>query len=161
MARSKANPQVLLPRHIIRALCKFADAHKAVGSALSPKSLRYFSFKDEIMGRSCGALPTDVPKGHSAVYVGSERTRFIIPTEYLNHSLLRALLDKAEEEYGFDHQMGLIIPCEEVAFQHLTSMLRKNDPALKNMKLDEFIDFPSQRYRPGVIEVAKHECYVA
>ena len=79
--------------------------------------------KDEVVGRSCNALPTDVPKGHCAVYVGSERSRFVIPTVYLNHSLFRALLEKAEEEYGFDHHMGLIIHCEEAVFQSLTSKL--------------------------------------
>ncbi|KAH9307595.1 hypothetical protein KI387_035506, partial [Taxus chinensis] len=133
MARSKGNPQVLLLQKIIRAFCRFADAKKAVGYALSPKSRRYFTFEDEIKGRSCSALPVDVPKGHCAVYVGNGRSRFIIPTDYLNHSLFRALLDKAEEEYGFDHQMGLTIPCDEVAFQNLTSMLGKNDPALRNL----------------------------
>ncbi|XP_057819774.2 protein SMALL AUXIN UP-REGULATED RNA 12 [Cryptomeria japonica] len=125
MARIEGNSQVLLVKHIIRLLCRFAKAHKAVVHALSSKSTRYFSFADEFVGRSCGGLPTDVPKGHCAVYVGSGRSRFIIPTEYLNHSVFRALLDKAEEEYGFDHHMGLIIPCEEIAFQHLTSVLEK------------------------------------
>ncbi|KAH9307600.1 hypothetical protein KI387_035511, partial [Taxus chinensis] len=116
MARSKGNPQVLIAKHIIRGLSRFVNAHKAVRYGLVTKSKRYFSFEDEVMGRSCSALPTDVPKGHCAVYVGGERIRFIIPTIYLNHSLFRALLDKAEEEYGFDHQMGLIIPCDEVSF---------------------------------------------
>ncbi|KAH9307598.1 hypothetical protein KI387_035509, partial [Taxus chinensis] len=136
MARNKGNPQALLLKHIIKSLCRFVNAHKGGGYALSPKSRRYFSFGDEeVMGRSCGALRTDVPKGHCAVYVGSARTRFIIPTDYFNHTLFRALLNKAEEEYGFDHQMGLTIPCEEISFQHLTSMLAKNDPALRNMEL--------------------------
>lgn len=143
MARNKANPQVLILKHIVRSLCRFAKAHKVIGHGLSSKSKRYFSFEDEDMGRSGGALPKDVPKGHCAVYVGSGRTRFIIPTEYLNHSLLRALLDKAEEEYGFDHQMGLIIPCEEVAFQWLISMLGKKNSALENLELEELIEFSS------------------
>ena len=58
-------------------------------------------------------------------YVGSERSRFIIPTVYLNHSLFQALLEMAEEEYGFHHHMGLTIPCEEADFQYLTSLLGK------------------------------------
>ncbi|KAH9307601.1 hypothetical protein KI387_035512, partial [Taxus chinensis] len=125
MARSKGNPQVLIAKHIIRGLCRFVNAHKAVRYDHATKRTRYFSFEDEVMGRSCSGLPTDVPKGHCAVYVGSERTRFIIPTNSLSHFLFRALLDKAEEEYGFDHQMGLIIPCDEVAFEYLTSMMGK------------------------------------
>ncbi|XP_057819810.2 auxin-responsive protein SAUR50 [Cryptomeria japonica] len=124
MARSKENPQVLLLEQIIRAFCRFFKAHKAVGYNLSPKSRRYFAFEDEMIGRSCSALPLDVPKGHCAVYVGIERSRFVIPTDYLNHFLFGALLEKAEEEYGFDHQMGLTIPCDEVAFKNLTTCLR-------------------------------------
>ncbi|XP_057819823.1 protein SMALL AUXIN UP-REGULATED RNA 12 [Cryptomeria japonica] len=125
MARSKGNPQVLIVKHIIRVLCSLANSIKADGYALSSKTRRSFSSRDEFLNRSCRGLPADVPKGHCAVYVGSEQSRYIIPTRYLNHSLFRDLLDKAEEEYGFGHQMGLTIPCEEASFQYLTSMLGK------------------------------------
>ncbi|GLJ24081.1 hypothetical protein SUGI_0459290 [Cryptomeria japonica] len=143
MARRKGNPQVIQVKPIMRAVSRFVNAHKTVGYGLSRRRRRYFTSEDMFMGRSCGALPSDVPKGHCAVYVGSERSRFIIPAVYLNHSLFRALLDKAEEEYGFDHQMGLIIPCEEAVFQYLTSMLSKKDLGLNNIKLDELLDIPS------------------
>ncbi|XP_057819802.1 protein SMALL AUXIN UP-REGULATED RNA 10-like [Cryptomeria japonica] len=138
-------PKVLIVKYIIRVLCRFAKAYKVVGHVLSSKSTRYFSFGDEFIGKSCSSLPTDVPKGHCAVYVGSERSRFIIPTKYLNHSLFRELLAKAEEEYGFDHKMGLTIPCEEVAFQLLTSMLEKKELRFRNMELNKLIDFCSSR----------------
>eukprot|EP01018_Ginkgo_biloba_P019961 Gb_12165 [translate_table: standard] len=91
-------------------------------------------------GRSC-CLFTDVPKGHLPVYVGNARSRFIIPTTYLNHPLFRALLQKAEEEFGFDHPMGLTIPCDEIVFEHLTSLLVKEDPSLKDLNLDDIIYF--------------------
>ncbi|KAJ8647951.1 hypothetical protein MRB53_000974 [Persea americana] len=68
-------------------------------------------------------LPEDVPKGHFAVYVGEKRSRFIIPISYLTHPEFQSLLQRAEEEFGFDHDMGLTIPCEEVVFRSLTSML--------------------------------------
>ncbi|CAI0438320.1 unnamed protein product [Linum tenue] len=60
------------------------------------------------------ATCNNVPKGHVAVYVGEEgyRKRFIIPVTYLNHPLFQILLNRAEEEFGFDHPMGgLTIPC--------------------------------------------------
>ncbi|XXG66115.1 hypothetical protein AAC387_Pa05g3659 [Persea americana] len=69
-------------------------------------------------------LPEDVPKGHFAVYVGEKRSRFIVPISYLTHPEFQNLLRRAEEEFGFDHDMGLTIPCEEVVFRSLTSMLR-------------------------------------
>ncbi|KAA3467061.1 auxin-induced protein 15A-like [Gossypium australe] len=69
-------------------------------------------------------LPLDVPKGHFVVYVGENRSRYIVPISFLTRPEFQSLLHQAEEEFGFDHDMGLTIPCEEVVFQSLTSMLR-------------------------------------
>ncbi|XP_015083307.1 auxin-responsive protein SAUR21-like [Solanum pennellii] len=68
---------------------------------------------------------SDVPKGHFAVYVGeTEIKRYVVPIEYLNHISFQELLQKAEEEFGFQHPMGgLTIPCNEDAFFHVTSRL--------------------------------------
>lgn len=63
--------------------------------------------------------PPDVPKGYLAVYVGPELRRFIIPTSYLSHSVFKVLLEKAEEEFGFDHTGGLTFPCEIETFKYL------------------------------------------
>ncbi|CAI0627807.1 unnamed protein product [Linum tenue] len=68
---------------------------------------------------SSSSSPVDVPKGYLAVYVGPELRRFIIPTSYLSHSLFKVLLEKAEEEFGFDHSGGLTIPCEIETFKFL------------------------------------------
>ncbi|XXG40246.1 hypothetical protein AAC387_Pa01g1015 [Persea americana] len=66
----------------------------------------------------------DVPKGHFAIYVGERQTRFVIPVSYLKHPSFQDLLGRAEEEFGFDHQMGgLTIPCHEETFITLTSQL--------------------------------------
>ncbi|XP_038706671.1 auxin-induced protein 15A-like [Tripterygium wilfordii] len=67
----------------------------------------------------------NVPRGHIAVYVGERyRKRFVIPISYLNHPLFQQLLNRAEEEFGFDHPMGgLTIPCSEDYFINLTSAL--------------------------------------
>ncbi|XP_042015913.1 auxin-responsive protein SAUR50-like [Salvia splendens] len=69
-------------------------------------------------------LPVDVPKGHFAVYVGENRSRYIVPISFLSHPQFQCLLRRAEEEFGFDHEMGLTLPCEEVFFRSLTSMIR-------------------------------------
>ncbi|XP_073012249.1 auxin-responsive protein SAUR50-like [Typha latifolia] len=66
----------------------------------------------------------DVPKGHFAVYVGANRSRFVVPISYLAQPEFQSLLRYAEEEFGFDHNMGLAIPCEEETFLSLTSSLR-------------------------------------
>jgi len=68
----------------------------------------------------------NVPKGHVAVYVGDlEKKRFVVPISYLKHPLFLDLLNRAEEEFGFNHPMGgLTIPCKEEAFINLTSQMR-------------------------------------
>ena len=70
--------------------------------------------------------PVDVPKGHFAVYVGENRRRYIVPISFLAHPEFQSLLRQAEEEFGYDHEMGLTIPCDEVVFRSLTSSLRWN-----------------------------------
>ncbi|XP_047331809.1 auxin-responsive protein SAUR50-like [Impatiens glandulifera] len=74
--------------------------------------------------KNSNRLPHDVPKGHFAVYVGKNRVRHVIPISFLNQPEFQFLLRRAEEEYGFDHDMGLTLPCEEVVFRSLTSMLK-------------------------------------
>ncbi|PHU21608.1 Auxin-induced protein 15A [Capsicum chinense] len=70
-------------------------------------------------------LSLDVPKGHFAVYVGENRTRSIVPISILSRLEFRVLLRQADEEFGFNHDMGLTIPCNEDFFESLTSsMLR-------------------------------------
>lgn len=73
-----------------------------------------------------GSSPArDVRKGYVAVYVGEEeKKRFVIPVSHLNQPSFQELLSKAEEEFGFDHQMGgLTIPCREDIFIDLTSRI--------------------------------------
>ncbi|KAL5073885.1 hypothetical protein RYX36_012869 [Vicia faba] len=65
-----------------------------------------------------------VPKGHFVVYVGENRSRYIVPISFLTRPEFQNLLHQAEEEFGFDHDMGLTIPCDQVVFESLTSMLR-------------------------------------
>lgn len=71
-----------------------------------------------------GLIPDDVPKGHFAVYVGQNRSRYIVPISWLAHPEFQSLLQRAEEEFGFDHDMGITIPCEEVVFRNLTATIR-------------------------------------
>ncbi|KAE8731387.1 Auxin-induced protein X10A [Hibiscus syriacus] len=83
------------------------------------KKQQCYDDDDEQLG-----LPLDVPKGHFVVYVGRNRSRYIVPISFLTRPEFQRLLRQAEEEFGFDHDMGLTIPCEEVVFRSLTSMLR-------------------------------------
>lgn len=70
--------------------------------------------------------PPDVPKGYLAVYVGPELRRFIIPTSYLSHPVFKILLEKAEEEFGYNHNGGLTLPCEIETFKYLLKCIENN-----------------------------------
>ncbi|OIT35372.1 PREDICTED: auxin-responsive protein SAUR50-like [Nicotiana attenuata] len=98
------------------------------------KSSKHFTqtaaFK-QIMKRPCSSFgknengyPQDVPKGHFVVYVGENRSRYIIPISWLTNPEFQNLLQTAEEEFGFNHDMGLTIPCDEDDFCSLISMFR-------------------------------------
>lgn len=67
----------------------------------------------------------DIHKGYFVVYVGeTQMKRFMVPILYLKHPSFQTLLRLAEEEFGFRHPAGgLMIPCREDAFVHLTSQI--------------------------------------
>lgn len=85
------------------------------------------SVGDEEEEEEATGLPSDVPRGHFAVYVGERRRRFVVPIALLDRPEFRSLLRRAEEEFGFAGAGGaggaLVLPCEEVAFRSLTSAL--------------------------------------
>ncbi|KZV53459.1 auxin-induced protein 15A-like [Dorcoceras hygrometricum] len=105
-------------------------AIKKLGKVLQPTALRQILKRCSSLGKKNGCdtedgLPVDVPRGHFAVYVGQNRSRYIVPISLLAHPDFQLLLRQAEEEFGFDHDMGLTIPCEEIVFRSVTtSMLR-------------------------------------
>lgn len=87
-----------------------------------------YSDSDEDGCRSPEA-PHGVPRGFLPVYVGPELRRFIIPTSYLGDPLFKVVLEKVEEEFGFDHSGALTIPCEIETFKYLLNCMenhRKN-----------------------------------
>ncbi|GLT56657.1 hypothetical protein SLA2020_296850 [Shorea laevis] len=65
------------------------------------------------------AIPKDVPKGHLVVYVGEKLRRFVIKVSLLEHPLFKALLDQAKDEYDFNADSKLCIPCDESLFLHV------------------------------------------
>ncbi|KAL6199876.1 hypothetical protein ACLB2K_029658 [Fragaria x ananassa] len=58
-------------------------------------------------------VPGDVKEGHFAVVAvsGSEVKRFVVALDYLTHPRFLELLEQAAEEYGFDREGTLTIPC--------------------------------------------------
>ncbi|KAJ9140135.1 hypothetical protein P3X46_030817 [Hevea brasiliensis] len=52
------------------------------------------------------------PDGCFSVYVGPEKQRFVIKTEFANHPLFKLLLEDAELEYGFNSEGPILLPCD-------------------------------------------------
>ncbi|KAK1426271.1 hypothetical protein QVD17_14941 [Tagetes erecta] len=69
-------------------------------------------------------VPKDVKEGHFAVIASSDyvERRFVVPMAYLSHPSFLRLLERAAEEYGFDHEGALMIPCRP---SELECMLKK------------------------------------
>ncbi|GAA0174776.1 hypothetical protein Leryth_000724 [Lithospermum erythrorhizon] len=59
------------------------------------------------------SVANDVKEGHFAVIAEDEydSKRLIVPLSCLAHPSFLILLEQAEEEYGFDHEGALTIPC--------------------------------------------------
>ncbi|XP_022877005.1 auxin-responsive protein SAUR50-like [Olea europaea var. sylvestris] len=56
------------------------------------------------------------PQGCFFIYVGAQKQRFVIKTEYINHPLFKILLEEAESEYGYKTEGPLKLPCEVEIF---------------------------------------------
>lgn len=80
-----------------------------------------------------------VRAGFMAVYVGSERRRFVIPTRFLNLPVFASLLERAEEEYGFQPAGGLELPCDPAFFQWVVDALDRDEDRFKGLGLDAFL----------------------
>ncbi|CAL1355096.1 unnamed protein product [Linum trigynum] len=56
------------------------------------------------------------PEGCFTVYVGEEKQRFVVKTEYANHPMFRVLLEEAESEFGYNPEGPLLLPCDVACF---------------------------------------------
>ncbi|KMZ70800.1 SAUR-like auxin-responsive protein family [Zostera marina] len=84
---------------------------------------RSLSFRNRAV--SSESACKDVPRGHFPVYVGESEKRFVVPVSYLKCPLFQKFLERAEEEFGVDHQMGALkVPCKVETFVELTSQIK-------------------------------------
>ncbi|KAI9153409.1 hypothetical protein LWI28_010911 [Acer negundo] len=85
--------------------------------------------------------PAKTPTGFCAIYVGEERERFVVPTGFLSHPLFKMLLDKSYNEFGFQQQSGLVVPCSVSAFQEIVKAVECSNRRFEFGKLvEELID---------------------
>ncbi|KAK4789850.1 hypothetical protein SAY86_017154 [Trapa natans] len=88
-------------------------------------------------------IPSDVPKGHMAVYVGEcgsgtddeGRARYVVDISVLGHPLFQSLLDQAAEVFGFSTVTHLRIPCSEAAFLSILNVCKNSGPTRSSSSL--------------------------
>lgn len=66
-------------------------------------------------------LPEDVKEGEFAVFAANSETpqRFVVGLRFLSNPSFLKLLKQAEEEYGFDQEGVLAVPCQPEELQKI------------------------------------------
>lgn len=84
--------------------------------------------------RRCRTAPSErkqkrqvAPEGCFTVYVGEEKQRFVVRTEFANHPLFKMLLEDAEMEYGFHSEGPLLLPCDVDLFYKVLAEMESSD----------------------------------
>nr|XP_043629680.1 auxin-responsive protein SAUR71-like [Erigeron canadensis] len=109
---------------LIRRLSRVADSSHY--SLLRSNSRRSKSSSSKTTRRNGAG---GVPEGHLPVYVGDEMERFVVSAELLNHPVFIYLLNKSAQEYGYEQQGVLRIPCHVIVFERVLEALRLGEEA--------------------------------
>ncbi|KAA8517303.1 hypothetical protein F0562_017596 [Nyssa sinensis] len=76
------------------------------------------------------------PEGCFSVYVGAQKQRFVIKTEYANHPLFKMLLEEAELEYGYNSEGPLALPCDVDFFYKVNKQEYDFSSILSELNID-------------------------
>ncbi|XP_068657327.1 auxin-responsive protein SAUR71-like [Aristolochia californica] len=113
-------------KQLIRRFSRVADSSSYFllrsDSTTSSKSRRS-DLKWSRGRRSGGSRVGAVPQGHVPVYIGEEMERFIVSAELLNRPVFVELLKKSAQEYGYEQQGVLRIPCAVFVFERVLEIL--------------------------------------
>nr|XP_043614061.1 auxin-responsive protein SAUR50-like [Erigeron canadensis] len=84
---------------------------------------------NNIGGTGQETVPDDVKEGHFAVIAADdeEEKRFVVPLECLGQPSFQRLLERAAEEYGFDHEGALMVPCRPSELEWVLTETRAAD----------------------------------
>ncbi|KAG2595569.1 hypothetical protein PVAP13_5KG134300 [Panicum virgatum] len=80
-------------------------------------------------GRKEGMARKDrVPRGYVPILIGQgeEREKILVPMEHLKQPYFLELLDLAVQEFGYEQQGILHIPCTTQAFQSIIGAIPKS-----------------------------------
>ncbi|ONK68133.1 uncharacterized protein A4U43_C05F7790 [Asparagus officinalis] len=116
----------------------------AVAPKSNSKSIKFLK-RSLSLSKTSPALCSSVPKGFLAMCVGEEMKRFVIPMEYLRHRAFTVLLQEAEEEFGFEQEGVLRIPCDVSMFESIVEMVEKEKEGFCGCSLETEFTQPYQR----------------
>ncbi|KAK8514256.1 hypothetical protein V6N13_063158 [Hibiscus sabdariffa] len=135
--KSNKISEIVKLQQILKKWKKLANASKKTTSTSTSsnsnggsKSIKFFKRTLSFNDVSAGGGGEVVPKGFLAVCVGEELKRYTIPMEYLGHEAFGMLLRKAEEEFGFQQEGVLKIPCEVSMFENILNTVQRRNESL-------------------------------
>lgn len=106
-------------KEFLRLLNVIPPSRKEITIESNNDSKKRLLSRESTKGRRNYRNSREVPRGYLAVYVGSESQRYVIPTIYLSFPEFRVLMEGVAEEFGFEQEGGLRIPCEEEDFEEV------------------------------------------
>ncbi|KAK1284362.1 hypothetical protein QJS10_CPB21g01108 [Acorus calamus] len=96
---------------------------------ITSADIRYQRLLEREEGRRRSKGVGLVPSGYVPVLVGmteqEEMERFLIHTEHFKHPSMVILLEMAAQEFGYDQQGILKIPCDANHFQRVVSFVKE------------------------------------
>ncbi|CAN0901927.1 Auxin-responsive protein SAUR72 [Linum grandiflorum] len=129
-------------KQLIRRLSRVADSSQYsllrsdTRSCRSSAARRGESFRSLVKSAKRSSGGKSVPQGYVPVYVGDEMERFVVSAELLNHPVFVGLLNRSAQEYGYEQQGGLRIPCHVLVFERVMEAIRLG---LQSHDLDDLL----------------------
>lgn len=122
--------EIVKLQQILKKWRKLANSPKSIkqDNGNNNKSIKFL--KKTLSFSETNLAKDSVPKGFLAVCVGEELKRFVIPMEFLGRRAFDALLKEAEEEFGFQQEGILRIPCKVSVFEEILEALEGNKDAI-------------------------------
>ncbi|CAJ1958155.1 unnamed protein product [Sphenostylis stenocarpa] len=116
-------------KHLIRRLSRVADSSnytllRSDSTSSTSRSCRRRQRADSLRLAKIRRSSAVVPEGHVPIYVGDEMERFVVCAELLNHPVFVKLLNESAQEYGYEQQGVLRLPCRVFDFERVLHALR-------------------------------------
>ena len=110
---------------LTRLLQRVSDIH----SSKPPSAFIKLKKNEKIRQSSVTKKKDVVPKGSLPVYVGKDTLmRFVIDARVLNHPLFAEILEASVEEFGYEYEGAIRIPCDVFLFEGILKLINSRRP---------------------------------